>query len=137
MQIPEMSTSSGPEPAWVERTCATSKPLEGKVYLSDAMAEKMLHPAVGENKQRSARPAVELLADRELEVFRLIGQGLKTATIAGRLHFLLKDFPYGRSAPKTAMNSAALDYGIKSAFTLCSSPPMDDVLLATFISENI
>jgi DNA-binding NarL/FixJ family response regulator len=60
--------------------------LEGKVYLSDAMAEKMLRRAVGGNKEQITRPALESLADRELEVFRLIGQGLSTSEIASRLH---------------------------------------------------
>ena len=34
--------------------------------------------------------AFDALADRELEVFRLIGQGVKTAEIAGRLHLSVK-----------------------------------------------
>jgi DNA-binding NarL/FixJ family response regulator len=33
---------------------------------------------------------VDVLADRELEVFRLIGEGVKTAEIAERLHLSVK-----------------------------------------------
>ena len=60
--------------------------LEGKVYLSDAMAEKMLHRAVGDGRKDLTRSPLDALADRELEVFRLIGEGVKTAEIAARLH---------------------------------------------------
>lgn len=64
--------------------------LAGKVYLSDAMAERMLHRAVGGGRDEVTRSPLEALADRELEVFRLIGQGLKTAEIAKRLHLSVK-----------------------------------------------
>jgi DNA-binding NarL/FixJ family response regulator len=63
---------------------------EGKVYLSEAMAERMLQRAVGGPREEVARSSVELLADRELEVFRLIGGGAKTAEIAERLHLSVK-----------------------------------------------
>ncbi len=64
--------------------------LEGKVYLSDAMVETMLHRTVGGGRQEVTRSPLDALADRELEVFRLIGQGVKTAEIAERLHLSVK-----------------------------------------------
>jgi DNA-binding NarL/FixJ family response regulator len=69
---------------------AIRRVLEGKVYLSDAMAEKMLHRAVGGGRKEVTRSPLDVLADRELEVFRLIGQGVKTAEIAERLHLSVK-----------------------------------------------
>jgi DNA-binding NarL/FixJ family response regulator len=69
---------------------AIRRVLEGKVYLSDAMAEKMLHRAVGGGRKEATRSPLDVLADRELEVFRLIGQGVKTAEIAERLHLSVK-----------------------------------------------
>ena len=69
---------------------AIRRVLEGKVYLSDAMAEKMLHRAVGGGREEVTRSPLDALADRELEVFRLIGQGVKTAEIAERLHLSVK-----------------------------------------------
>jgi DNA-binding NarL/FixJ family response regulator len=69
---------------------AIRRVLEGKVYLSDAMAEKMLHRAVGGGRKEATRSPLDALADRELEVFRLIGQGVKTAEIAERLHLSVK-----------------------------------------------
>jgi DNA-binding NarL/FixJ family response regulator len=69
---------------------AIRRVLEGKVYLSDAMAEKMLHRAVGSDREEVTRSPLDALADRELEVFGLIGQGVKTAEIAERLHLSVK-----------------------------------------------
>lgn len=69
---------------------AIRRVLDGKVYLSDALAEKMLHRAVGGGQKEAKRAPLDALADRELEVFRLIGQGVKTAAIAERLHLSVK-----------------------------------------------
>ena len=63
---------------------------EGKVYLSDAMVETMLSRTVGGGREDVTRSPLDALADRELEVFRLIGQGVKTAEIAERLHLSVK-----------------------------------------------
>ena len=64
--------------------------LEGKVYLSDAMVETMLRRTVGGERKEITRSPLDALANRELEVFRLIGQGVKTAEIAERLHLSVK-----------------------------------------------
>lgn len=70
---------------------AIRRVLEGKVYLSEAMAERMLHRAVGGGARGEVtRSPLDILADRELEVFRLIGGGVKTAEIAERLHLSVK-----------------------------------------------
>lgn len=60
--------------------------LAGKVYLSPQMTEKLLHRAVGSRGAALDRSRVDVLSDRELEVFRQIGQGIKTTEIAKRLH---------------------------------------------------
>jgi DNA-binding NarL/FixJ family response regulator len=64
--------------------------LAGKVYLSQAMTERMLQRAVGGGREEVIRSPLDVLADRELEVFRLIGQGVKTVEIAERLHLSVK-----------------------------------------------
>jgi DNA-binding NarL/FixJ family response regulator len=64
--------------------------LAGKIYLSEAMTERMLQRAVGGGRAEVTRSPLDVLADRELEVFRLIGQGVKTAEIAERLHLSVK-----------------------------------------------
>jgi DNA-binding NarL/FixJ family response regulator len=64
--------------------------LKDKVWLSDAMAERLLHRAVGGDRDAGPRSPLDALADRELEVFRMIGEGHKTAEIAQRLHLSVK-----------------------------------------------
>src|SRR5205085_3281899 len=69
---------------------AIRRVLQGKVYLSEAMAEKVLHRAVGGGREEVTCAPLDVLADRELEVFGLIGQGVKTVEIAERLHLSVK-----------------------------------------------
>jgi len=55
--------------------------LEGRLYLSASMADRMLlRVAAGAPTPGSSR--FESLSDRELEAFRLIGKGLMTAEVA-------------------------------------------------------
>jgi DNA-binding NarL/FixJ family response regulator len=69
---------------------AIRRVLDGKVWLSEAMAERLLHRTVGTERPEVRGSPLDALADRELEVFRLIGQGMKTAAIADRLHLSVK-----------------------------------------------
>jgi DNA-binding NarL/FixJ family response regulator len=60
---------------------AIHKVLSGQIYVSDSMAEQMVRALVtGGPKGLGA--SVSSLSDRELEVFRLIGQGYSTRKIA-------------------------------------------------------
>jgi DNA-binding NarL/FixJ family response regulator len=59
--------------------------LKGEMYLSDRMARKMAEKFV-EGKLPAASSEVEILSDRELEVFQLLGRGLSTRQIAEELH---------------------------------------------------
>jgi DNA-binding NarL/FixJ family response regulator len=63
--------------------------LGGEVYVSDRMADRMLHRFVG-GGQTSQRSPIAALTDRELEVFRLIGEGRGTRQIAEELHISVK-----------------------------------------------
>jgi DNA-binding NarL/FixJ family response regulator len=62
-------------------TGAIRKVLNGRIYLSDGMSESLLDSLYGRAHERG-RMAVEKLTDREFEVFRLIGRGLKNHQIA-------------------------------------------------------
>ena len=57
---------------------------------SQAITEKLLKRAVGRASQESGPSTVGSLSDRELEVFRLIGEGRKTQEIAAQLHLSVK-----------------------------------------------
>jgi DNA-binding NarL/FixJ family response regulator len=59
--------------------------LAGQVYLSDAMQSKLFRSSGKKNTAAIASP-LERLSDRELEIFRLLGQGVGTRQIAELLH---------------------------------------------------
>ncbi|MGA2596082.1 MAG: response regulator transcription factor [Bryobacteraceae bacterium] len=63
--------------------------LGGEIYVSDRMANRMLHRFVG-GAQVEQRSPIADLTDRELEVFRLIGEGHGTRQIAEDLHISVK-----------------------------------------------
>jgi DNA-binding NarL/FixJ family response regulator len=63
--------------------------LGGEVYVSDRMADRMLHRFVGGGQAEQGSP-IAALTDRELEVFRLIGEGRGTRQIAEELHISVK-----------------------------------------------
>jgi len=63
--------------------------LGGEIYLSERMANKMLHLFVGGSPTQQSSPVADL-TDRELEVFRLIGEGHGTRQIADQLHLSIK-----------------------------------------------
>jgi DNA-binding NarL/FixJ family response regulator len=58
--------------------------LAGRRYVSDDITQRLVNLAVGGGDPTLADP-VQQLSDRELEVFQLIGQGLKSSAIANRL----------------------------------------------------
>ena len=69
---------------------AVRRVLAGQVYLSEPMSARMLHRLVGEEGASARASSIETLSDRELEIFQLIGQGLGTREVAGRLFLSVK-----------------------------------------------
>ena len=63
--------------------------LEGGVYVSERVVNRMAQRRSQSPKTAEASP-VERLSDRELEIFRLLGQGRTTSEIAEDLHLSLK-----------------------------------------------
>jgi DNA-binding NarL/FixJ family response regulator len=63
--------------------------LQGEVYLSDRLTNTMLQQFVRGTSPVKSSPLVAL-TDRELEVFRLIGEGHGTRQIADELHLSVK-----------------------------------------------
>ena len=74
--------------------------LDGKVYLSEPMLERMLHRTVGRGDEPAVRSPVESLSDRELEVFQLIGQALDTQQIAVKMQVSPKTVETYRAASR-------------------------------------
>ncbi|HEV2276310.1 MAG TPA: response regulator transcription factor, partial [Acidobacteriaceae bacterium] len=68
---------------------AVRRILHGDVYLSDRMANKMLRQYIG-GASAAMESRLSSLSDRELEVFRLIGEGRATREIAEELRLSIK-----------------------------------------------
>ena len=68
---------------------AVRRILSHEIYISERIANRMLQRYIG--NRSAARPAsIADLTDRELEVFRLIGEGHSTRQIAEELHISVK-----------------------------------------------
>ena len=58
----------------------------GKVYLSAEVSAQLLGRIVGGGRKPIERSPIESLSDRELEAFKLMGEGLTTEKIAESMH---------------------------------------------------
>ena len=92
--------------------------LTGEIYVSDAISKKFLHKIAGD-KAGTAKTPIEKLSDREFEIFRLIGEGLKASQMAKQLHLSIKTIETYRSRIKEKLNlpnaSQLLQYSIRWA----------------------
>jgi DNA-binding NarL/FixJ family response regulator len=68
---------------------AIRRVLEGKVYISDKLTERLFDGLAGVVKTPGQSP-MERLTNRELEVFELIGRGMTTGKIAEHLRLSTK-----------------------------------------------
>ena len=82
---------------------AIRRVLSGNIYVSDALASKMLQQQVRGKSDIQESP-IKSLSDRELEVFQLIGQWKKTSEIAQELHLSVKTIEYYREQIKHKLN---------------------------------
>lgn len=78
---------------------AIRRVLSGQIYLSDDVSTRLLSSLSGRPAARTPSP-VELLTDRELEVFTLIGQARETKEIAQRLGMSVKTVEAHRASLK-------------------------------------
>ena len=77
--------------------------LKGEVFLSEKMKSRMLQ-SLALGRQRAATSPLEQLTDRELQVFRLIGEGHSTRQIAAELHLSIRTVEAYREYIKTKLN---------------------------------
>ncbi|MGJ4907267.1 response regulator [Bradyrhizobium sp. HKCCYLRH2015] len=68
---------------------AIRRVLAGETYMSEALQRRLAERCVGARPLEAASP-VRTLSDRELQVFRLVGQGRTTRQIAGLLNRSVK-----------------------------------------------
>lgn len=82
---------------------AINQVMHDKIFLSEAMTDRMLCRSVGSDNYSDKSP-IETLSDRELEVFELIGQGETTRNIAEKLHLSPKTVETYRENIKDKLN---------------------------------
>jgi DNA-binding NarL/FixJ family response regulator len=103
---------------------AIRRVLAGEVYISDGMAAKMVSRLVGGASRRGAS-AVERLSDRELEVFRLIGEGYGTREIAEKLHLSIKTIETYRAHIKEKLGFQDANELLRSAIQWVNTEPQE------------
>ena len=82
---------------------AIHRVLSGNIYVSDALAAKMLQQQIRGQPNIQQSP-VKGLSDREMEVFQLLGQWKKTKEIAHELHLSIKTVEYYREQIKQKLS---------------------------------
>ena len=99
---------------------AIRKVFGGQIHLSDRMSSRLLRSLVDDKKEMSDDP-IASLSDRELEVFRLIGEGIGTRDIAENLNLSIKTIETYRSHIKNKMNISTASELARCAFDWASS----------------
>ncbi|MCW9705858.1 response regulator [Fodinibius salsisoli] len=82
---------------------AVRKILNGRIYVSDTVSEKLLL-GMAQGQRDIYKSPMDQLSDRELEVFELTGKGNKTREIAEKLHLSVKTVESYRARIKTKLN---------------------------------
>jgi DNA-binding NarL/FixJ family response regulator len=78
--------------------------LDGGVFVSDEMTDRVLMSMASGGKNQIGASPLEVLSDRELEVFELIGRGFGTSEIAERMHIGVKTVGSYRRRIKDKLN---------------------------------
>jgi DNA-binding NarL/FixJ family response regulator len=86
-----------------ELEIALRRVLDGKIYLSPAMSERLLG-LLARGKSAAEGSPLERLSDREIEVFEMIGRGLGTREIARKLHLSVKTIESHREHIKSKLD---------------------------------
>ncbi len=81
---------------------AIRRVLLGEIFVSNKIALKIMHKSVSNRSSGSVSP-IDLLSNRELAVFRLIGQGYRTRRIAGKLFLSVRTIETYRAQIKNKL----------------------------------
>ena len=82
---------------------AVRRVMNNGIYVSDKINERLLMGMASGHEMLSQSP-LDVLSDRELEVFELTGKGFGTRDIAERLHLSVKTVESYRARIKTKLN---------------------------------
>ena len=86
---------------------AIRRVLDGHVYVSDAVQDRLLYQHIGQQRPHSqgGETALHALSDRELEVFEMIGRGFPTREVAERLSISPKTVESHRAKIKSKLGA--------------------------------
>jgi DNA-binding NarL/FixJ family response regulator len=101
-------------------TAAIRTVLAGEIYVSSTMARRILRTLAGGRVDAMIAPT-DGLSDRELEIFRLIGQGYKPSKIAQSMHLSVKTVETYRARIKEKLNLADADELLRYAIQWVNS----------------
>jgi DNA-binding NarL/FixJ family response regulator len=77
--------------------------LDGRIYVSEAMVDRVIRRSVAGNEATVPTPA-DALSNRELEIFRLLGSGSSTRRVAEQLHISVRTVETHRENIKQKLN---------------------------------
>ena len=83
---------------------AIRKVLNDRIFVSEEINERLLQSMAEGGRERIMQSPLEVLSDRELEVFELTGRGSSTREIAERLHLSVKTVESYRARIKDKLN---------------------------------
>lgn len=83
---------------------AIRKVLNGRIFVSEDINERLLQSMAEGGRERVMQSPLEVLSDRELEVFELTGKGGSTREIAEQLHLSVKTIESYRARIKNKLN---------------------------------
>ncbi len=83
---------------------AIRKVLDDRIFVSEEINERLLQSMAEGGRERVMQSPLEVLSDRELEVFELTGKGSSTREIAERLHLSVKTVESYRARIKDKLN---------------------------------
>jgi len=83
---------------------AIRKVLDGRIFVSEEINERLLQQMAEGGQERLMQSPLEVLSDRELEVFELTGKGSTTREIADRLHLSVKTIESYRARIKNKLD---------------------------------
>ncbi len=95
---------------------AIRRVLANNIYLNESVAAHIIARLTTRGGAVATTPA-ELLADRELQIFELTGQGLNTRDIAARLHIAVKTVETYRSRIRRKLNLPDRSAFLRSAIS--------------------
>jgi DNA-binding NarL/FixJ family response regulator len=99
--------------------------LGGRVYVSEDIRETLLGRLAGQPVDVEQSP-IERLSDRELEVFRMIGQGMGTREIASQLNLSVKTIETYRAHIKEKLNIPNAIELVRQAVQLVEQGTLDE-----------